>query len=74
MALPADNSSLDDAALEDRVFELLEDHTTPEIAEELGMALEDAAEVVYKVITERSTPNLVAARAAIERLSKIRFV
>ncbi|MEX1141859.1 MAG: hypothetical protein WD993_11015 [Thermoleophilaceae bacterium] len=74
MALPTDNSHLDSAALEDHVFELLADHTTLEIAEELGMTLEDAAEVVYKVITERSTPNLVAAREAIDRLSKIRFV
>ncbi len=74
MALHSHNARADHAALEDRVFELLADHTTPEIAEELGMTMEDTAEVVYKVITERSTPNLVAAREAIERMSRIRFV
>jgi hypothetical protein len=56
------------AALEDRVFELLACHTTNEIAAELGLTRSEAATVVRKVVNERGTPNLVASRAALDRL------
>ncbi len=62
------------AEMEDRVFELSAHHSTSEIAADLGISWEEAAELMGKVFRERSTPNLVAAGEALDRLDKIRFV
>lgn len=62
------------AEMEDRVYELSADHTTREMAAELGISWAEARAIAGKVFEERSTPNLVAAREAIDALGKIRFV
>jgi hypothetical protein len=61
--------------VEERIFRLLDtDLTTPEIARVLGMRPKEALPLVLKVIDERGTPNLAAARRAIDHLATIRFV
>jgi hypothetical protein len=61
--------------IECRIFGLLDtDLTTPEIADVLGMTTEQALPIVLKVIDERGTPNLAAARRAIDHLATIRVV
>lgn len=64
----------DGTDIEQRIFELLgEPNTTPQIARELGMTFEEAHPLVMKVLRERGTPNLAAARRAIDRLDAIRL-
>lgn len=55
--------------LEDRIFDLLADHTTFDIAQKLDMPYDEAYDVIEKVILERGTPRLAAARRAIDRLA-----
>lgn len=43
---------------------------TPDIAAELGISPKETLPVVLKVIEERGTPNLAAARQAIDRLAR----
>ena len=62
------------AEMEDRIYELSADHTTLEMAEELGISWAEARAIAGKVFEERSSPNLVAAREAIDALGKIRFI
>lgn len=62
----------DRQALEERVFELLADHTAFEISQELGTPYEETMEMVEKVIRERGTPHLAAARRAIDRLAVLK--
>jgi len=65
----------DEMDIEQRVFEMLgERKHTPEIAVELGITPEEALPIVLKVIDERGTPNLAAARRAIDHLATIRVV
>jgi hypothetical protein len=67
-------ASMTRAEMEDRVYELSADHTTREMAAELGISWDEARAIAKKVFEERSNPNLVAAREAIRRLGEIRFV
>jgi hypothetical protein len=63
----------DQMDIEERIFELLgKPLLSPEIAAELGMTPEDALPLILKVIDERGTPNLAAARRAIDHLATIR--
>jgi hypothetical protein len=63
----------DQTALEDRIFELLDEHSlSADIADKLGMDVEEARPIILKVIDERGTPNLAAARRAIDHLGTIR--
>jgi hypothetical protein len=60
--------------LEDKIFELLDTHVSGrEICEELGLELNSGIDLILKVFDERGTPNLVEARAAIDRLAAIRY-
>ncbi|HYI99275.1 MAG TPA: hypothetical protein VEX36_06310 [Thermoleophilaceae bacterium] len=61
-------ASTDRQALEQRIFELLADHTAFEISQELGVPYEETMDMVEKVIRERGTPHLAAVRRAIDRL------
>jgi hypothetical protein len=64
----------DQEKLEDRIFELLDTHVSGrEICEELGLELNSGIDLILKVFDERGTPNLVEARAAIDRLAAIRY-
>jgi hypothetical protein len=65
-------ASTERQALEQRIFELLADHTAFEISQELDMPYEETMDMVEKVIRERGTPHLAAARRAIERLAVFR--
>lgn len=67
-------ASVPDRELEDKVYDLLSDHTTGEIAAKLGISWSEAVEVSYRVINERGTPALAASREALRRLGEIRFV
>jgi hypothetical protein len=58
--------------LEDRAFELLDDHTAFEISEKLDLPYGETVDLVEKVIMERGTPRLAAASRAIERLAVFR--
>lgn len=59
--------------IEQRIFELLGDRLlSTEIAAELGMTPKEALPLILKVIDERGTPNLAAARRAIDHLATIR--
>jgi hypothetical protein len=63
--------------IEDRVFELLGERLTADelldrVVDEYGVRRSAAAGVARKVISERGTPNLAAARRHIERLGSIR--
>ena len=61
--------------IEDRIFEMLgRDMWTPDIAAELGISPKETLPMVLKVIEERGTPNLAAARQAIDRLATIRVI
>jgi hypothetical protein len=63
----------DQMDLEDRIFELLGEHSlSADIADKLGMDVEEARPIILKVIDERGTPNLAAARRAIDHLGTIR--
>jgi hypothetical protein len=62
----------DRQALEDRAFELLSDHTAFEISEELDLPYGETMDMVEKVIRERGTPHLAAARRAMDRLAVLR--
>lgn len=63
----------DRTALEDRIFELLDEYSlSADIADKLGMDVEEARPIILKVIDERGTPNLAAARRAIDHLGTIR--
>ena len=63
----------DQIDIEQRIFELLgENLLTFEIAAELGMTPKEALPLILKVIEERGTPNLAAARRAIDHLATIR--
>ena len=65
----------EEADIEERVFELLGKYaSTAKIAGELRMPVEDVLPIVLKVIEERGTPNLAAARRAIDHLATIRVV
>lgn len=65
----------DKTDIEQRIFELLgEPNTTPQIARELGMTVEEAYPLVMKVLEERGTPNLAALGRALDRLDAISFV
>jgi hypothetical protein len=60
---------------EQRVFYLLgKGLTMRQIADRLDMPWDEAADLVQRVVDLRGTPNLEAAREAIERIKKIRFV
>lgn len=60
--------------IEDRIFELLDsDMTGREICAELGLEVNPGIDLILKVIDERGTPNLAAARVAMDRLAAIRF-
>ena len=48
--------------------------TTPQIAAALGMEVEEALPIILRVIDERGTPALAAAREAIDHLGTIHFV
>ncbi len=62
-------------AIERRVFELLgERKSSPEIAAELGMTPMEALPTILKVIDDYGTPNLAAARRAIDHLGTINVV
>jgi hypothetical protein len=63
-----------DQAIEDRIFWLLDSaRTGREICAELGLDLDPGIDMIIKVIRERGTPNLVAARKALDELAAIRF-
>ena len=63
------------ARIEERIFGLLDtDLTTPEIAAALGMDVQEALPIILKVIDERGTPTLAAARRSIDHLYTISFV
>ena len=62
------------AELEDRIYQLLDTHVSGrEICEELGLELNSGIDLILKVFDERKTPNLIAAREAIDRLAAIRY-
>ena len=64
----------DQKELEDRIFDLLDTHVRGrDICEELGLELDPGINLILKVFDERKTPNLVAAREAIDRLAAIRY-
>lgn len=61
--------------IEERVFELLGRYaSTAKIAAELRMPVDEVLPIVLKVIDERGTPRLAAARRAIDHLATIRVV
>ncbi len=61
------------AEIEQRVYELLgERKGVGDIADELGLDVEEATAVTLKVIDGRGTPSMVARRAALDRLSRMR--
>lgn len=61
-------------SVEDRIFELLDsDMIGREICAELGLEIDSGIDMIIKVIKERGTPNLVAARAAMDRMAAIQF-
>jgi hypothetical protein len=63
----------DQKDIADRIFELLDKPLlSTEIAAELGMSFRDALPIILKVIDERGTPNLAAARREIDHLATIR--
>jgi hypothetical protein len=63
-----------DQAIEDKIFWLLDSpRTGHDICEELGLDLDPGLDMIIKVIRERGTPNLVAAREALDRLAAIRY-
>jgi hypothetical protein len=64
--------------IEERIFEMLgQQKRAPEIIDtvmvEYGVDADTAMETARKVIRERGTPKLEAARLATERLGRIRF-
>ena len=63
-------SNMTRAEIEDRVYELSADHTTREMAVELGIPWEEAR---ADRLVAASASLLVAAREAIDALGKIRF-
>jgi|NGEPerStandDraft_5_1074534.scaffolds.fasta_scaffold223133_2 hypothetical protein len=65
--------------IEERIFQLLGlQKRAPEIIDtvmaEFGVDADTAMEVACKVIGERGTPKLEAARHATERLGRVRFI
>lgn len=63
-----------DQTLEDKIFWLLDSSRTGrEICQELGLELNSGIDLIIKVVEERGTPNLVAARKALDELAAIRF-
>jgi hypothetical protein len=63
-----------DQTITDRIFWLLDSpRTGREICEELGLELDPGLDMIKNVIRERGTPNLVAARKALDELAAIRF-
>jgi hypothetical protein len=63
-----------DQAIEDKIFWMLDSSRTGrEICEELGLEINSGIDLILKVIDERGTPNLAAARVALDRLAAIRF-
>lgn len=64
----------DQQQLEDRIFELLDTHVLGrDICEELGLEIDTGIDLILKVFDERKTPNLAAARKAIDDLAAIRY-
>lgn len=61
--------------MEDRIFELLGTRmTAPEIIAEVGLERDDGLAAILKVLDERGTPRLAAAKRAVERAASIRFI
>lgn len=65
--------------IEERIFEMLgQQKRAPEIIDtvviEFGVDADTAMATARKVIRERGTPNLEAARRATERLGRVRFI
>lgn len=63
-----------DQTVEDKIFWLLDSaRTGHEICEELGLDPDPGLDLIIKVIRERGTPNLVAAREALDEAAAIRI-
>lgn len=64
--------------IEQRIFELYGEpmtmrEITKAVMEEFGISRDEARKLQLKVLDERGTPNLAAAKEAIEGLRAIRF-
>jgi hypothetical protein len=61
-----------DGSIEDRIFDLLDEHMTGhEICEALGLDPDEGFDLMIKVVKERGTPHTAAARRAAARLGAI---
>lgn len=61
------------AEIEQRIFEMLGERRDPqEIAAALGLTVEDAMPMIFKVFDERGTPQLVEIDRGLDRLAAAR--